>query len=243
MEGNLEQMETTALEQPKSMSALSGVTKVLFSPRQVFDSVREKPNWILPLCVVVILTVIVGYIVFPVALAELPERLKEIPQLTEEQKQQALEQAQGGLVLGSVIDTAILIILYFVIAGVFFFVANILLGGEGKFTQTLSITGLSQLVMIPEDLIKVPLILAKQTLRVHTDLSLFLPSALEGSFIFRLFSQLDIFTFWKVFLIGMGIAIVYKFATKKAMTAVFTVWGIYVLIAALMGKFLKFGMS
>ncbi len=241
----MEQMETTAPEQPKSMSALSGVTRVLFSPRQVFDSVREKPNWILPLVILILVISIVTPIIFPTIRTEILANITNNPDYSDEQKAQILEQVSGRITLAWILIPGLLyqVISFFVMAAVFFFVANILMGGEGKFAPMLSVTLLSQLVTIPEDLIKVPLILAKQTVKVHTDLSLFLPSSMDESFLFKLLSQLDIFGFWKIYLVGLGMAVLYKFTLKKSMTAAFTVWGIYVLIAALMGKFLKFGMG
>ena len=241
----MEQTPAATVEQSQQMSALSGVLQVLFAPSKVFASVRQMPNWILPLIIFTALVVIVTLILYPTIRTEILNNVTNNPDLNEEQRAQLVEQVSGRLTLGWILGPGLVfqLIIYFVVAAVFFFVANILMGGEGNFPQLLSITGLSQMVMIPEDLVKVPIILAKQTIKVHTDLSLFLPTSMEESFVLRLLSQLDIFTFWKVFLIGLGTAVVYKFTNKKAMTAAFVIWGIYILLAALMGKFLNFGMG
>jgi hypothetical protein len=244
-EARLEQALTGETEQPKPMSSFSGALKVLFAPGKVFASIREKPNWILPLIIFLVLASAATMILFPTIRTEILNNITSNPDLSEERRALIMEQASSRLTLGWILVPGLLFqaISFFAIGAVFFFVGNILLGGEGKFSQMLSVTGLAQLVAVPEHLIKVPMILAKHTMKVHTDLSLFLPVSMEDNFLFKLFSQLDLFSFWKVFLIGLGMAVLYKFTTKKSMTAAFVVWGIYIIIAAVMGKFIHLGMG
>src|SRR5574341_128925 len=244
-EARLEQALTGEAEQLKPMSSFSGVLKLLFAPSKVFASIREKPNWVLPLIIFLALVAAATLILFPTIRAEILSNITSNPDLSEERRALIMEQASARLTLfwimvpGLVFQT----ISFFAIGAVFFFVGNILLGGEGKFTQMLSITGLAQLVAIPEHIVKVPMILAKHTMKVHTDLSLFFPVSMEDNFLYKLFSQLDLFSFWKIYLIGLGMAVLYKFTTKKSMTAAFVVWGIYMIIASVLLKFINLGMG
>ena len=241
----MEQPQITGVQTSEPMSALSGVLKVLFQPRVVFASLQSKPNWVLPLVIFLVLTVVATVILYPIILSDILANISSNPDFTEEQRGTAVEQVTSRLSLPVIAVPGILYqaFAFFAIAAVFFFVANILLGGEGKFVQMLSVTGLSLLVSIPEDLIKVPMILAKKTMKIHTDLALFLPSSMEDNLFYNLLSHLDIFNFWKVYLIGLGMAVLYKFSLKKSMTAGFVVWGVYILTASMLGKFLSFGMK
>jgi len=244
-EARLEQALTGEAEQPKPMSSFSGVLKVLFAPSKVFASLREKPNWILPLIIFLALVAAATLILFPTIRTEILNNITSNPDISEEQRAVIMEQASSRLTLGWIMVPGLIFqfIAFFAIGAVFYFVGSILLGGEGKFSQILSVTALAQIVAIPEHLVKVPMILAKHTMKVHTDLSLFFPVSMEDNFLFKLFSQLDLFAFWKVYLIGLGMAVLYKFTTKKSMTAAFVVWGIYIFIAAVMGKFIHLGMG
>lgn len=241
----MEQQQVAEVESIREMSALSGVLKILFQPREVFASLRVKPNWVLPLVIFLALAVVVTIILYPTIHSEIIGNIINNPDLSEEQRTQVMEQVSGRITLAWVLipGVAYQAIAFFAIAGVFFFVATILLAGEGRFVQMLSVAGLSLLVSVPEDLVKVPMMLAKKTMKIHTDLALFLPVSMEKSFLYNLFSQFDIFSLWKVYLISLGMAVLYKFSLKKSMTASFVVWMIYVVIAGVMGSFLHFGMK
>lgn len=241
----MEPQQVAEVESVKQMSAVSGVLKMLFQPKAVFSSLAHRSNWVLPLIIFLVLAVVVTYVLYPIIVSETLANIGSRPNLSEEQRAQATEQVSSRLTLPVVIVPGVIFqaIAFFVIAAVFFFLSNVLLGGEGKFVQMLSITGLSLLVSVPEDLVKLPLILAKKTMKIHTDLALFLPSSMEDSFLHSLFSHLDIFNFWKVYLMGLGMAVLYKFSLKKSMTASFAVWLIYVVLASVLGKLLSFGMG
>ena len=241
----MEPEQSVQVESVKPMSAVSGVLKVLFQPREVFASVQSKANWLLPLIILIILTLIATVVLYPTIKTEVLNNIANNPDISDEQRAQVVEQVSGSLTLPAIMIPGLLyeILAFFVIAAVFFFVASIMFGAEGKFVQMISVTGLSLMVSIPETVIKLPLMLARQTMKVHTDLALFLPLSMEKSFIYSLLGHIDIFSIWKVYLIGLGMAVVYKFAPKKALTASFVVWGIYVLLASVLGRFLNFGMG
>ena len=239
----MEPEQTVQVESVKPMSAITGVLKVLFQPREVFNCLKVQSNWILPFIIVLIVIGVVIYLRFPLDLLDLPERLGKIPGLSEEQKAMIIEQAPNGIVRSVALGSVFGMLFLFVVAAVYFFVANIFLGGVGKFSKMLSIVGLSWMVILPQYLVKLPPMLAKKTIEIQTDLSLFLSSSLEDSFLYNLFSQIDVFSFWKVFLIGTGMAIVYNFTFRKALVSSLAVWGIFILVISMFSSFIKLGMG
>jgi hypothetical protein len=245
MEGKLEPEQTPQVESVKPMSAPSGVLRILFQPREVFTSVQTKANWLLPFIILIVLTLVATIVLSPTIKTEVLNNIASNPDISEEQRAQVVEQVSGGLTLPAIMIPGLLyeILAFFVIAAVFFFVASIMFGAEGKFVQMMSITGLALMVSVPETIVKLPMMLARQTMKVHTDLALFLPLSMEKSFVYSLLGHIDIFSIWKVYLIGLGMAVVFKFAQKKSLTASFVVWGIYVLVASALGRFLNFGMG
>jgi hypothetical protein len=71
----------------------------------------------------------------------------------------------------------------------------------------------------------------KLVMESATSLSSLLPSEENKTLLYHLFSQIDLFWIWWVAVVGFGVAAAYKFATRKAMTMVFSLWAIYVVIA------------
>ncbi|MCI0531449.1 MAG: YIP1 family protein [candidate division Zixibacteria bacterium] len=243
----MEPQSSMDVQPQNGISALAGVVQFLFKPREVFSSLKQKSNWILPLVVLVVLAVAVTNVIYPVLKSSALTSITERPNLTEEQKTTIVEQmadsfwmGRAWMTMAGVIGTLLLI---FIVAAVFYFVANVLMGGSGSYLKMLSVTSLSYLVAIPENIVATPLILAKNTMKIHTDLALFLPVSMDQSFIYRLLGHLNVFTFWKVYLIGLGISVLYGFTLKKSLTATLTVWLIYVILASVLGGFLNFGAS
>ena len=55
-------------------------------------------------------------------------------------------------------------------------------------------------------------------------MALLLPGSLNGTLIYRFFHSLDFFAMWKVFLVALGVALVYKVEEKKARIVLFGAW-------------------
>ena len=115
-----------------------------------------------------------------------------------------------------------------VVAAVLFFVFNVLLGGDSTFRKVFSVYCYSSLIAIPSMIVKFPLIMIKGNLNVQTSLALFLSANAKDTFLYSVFSGFDIFSFWQVILISMGLGVMYKYTTKKAFTAVFVLWIIWI---------------
>ena len=79
---------------------------------------------------------------------------------------------------------------------------------------------------------KIPLILQTGTTKVETGLALLLPGSLDGTLIYRFFHSLDFFAMWKVFLVALGVALVYKVEEKKARIVLFGAWALAMFLVA-----------
>ena len=117
-----------------------------------------------------------------------------------------------------------------------------MMGGRAGFARMFSVVTYSALIGTASSVIKVPLMFVQHTVKVHTSLALVLPPEMEETFLFRLLGQFDVFTIWTLFLMAIGFSIVAAVDRKKAYAGVFTIWGVWVLIAAALGGMFHFGM-
>jgi hypothetical protein len=109
-----------------------------------------------------------------------------------------------------------------------------LFGGTGDFKRTWAIVCNASLIAVPAAIVRGALILLKRSAEVTTSLLAAAP-AIKQPFLKGLLAQLDIFDFWKFVLIAIGLTTVLGIKKSKSYTLVFAVWGVVVLILALLG--------
>jgi len=87
-------------------------------------------------------------------------------------------------------------------------------------------------VSILELIIKVPLMLQTQTIQVETGLALLLPASMDTSLLYRFFHRLDFFSIWRIFLMAMGMALLYRVNEKRARLILFGAWALAMFLLA-----------
>ncbi|MCU0606239.1 MAG: hypothetical protein MUF78_02165 [Candidatus Edwardsbacteria bacterium] len=102
-------------------------------------------------------------------------------------------------------------------------------------------TAWAMMVNLPSSLVRVPLILAQETIKVQTSLALILPPEMEESFIYRLLAQVDVFTLWMLFVMATGYSVFTGLDRRRSYAATYGAWGLWALVAAALGGMFKFG--
>lgn len=220
---------------------------VLHSPARVFESMKEKPQWLAALIVVVITTIVVIAIIMkPLVMPEQRERvmkrLAENPDLNPEARERVMSQMESPMVYWSgVIGAALGQPLALVIIALAFWALFSFLGGRAGFAHMFSAVVHGSLTAVPASIIKVPLMFALGTARVQTSLALVLPSELEETFIFRLFSQVDLFAIWSLIIMAVGFSVYTGVKRPTSYRAVFGLWAVWILASSALGGLFHFG--
>jgi len=212
---------------------MGGAFNTFFEPRKVFESLKIKPTWLVPFIIAALLGIGFFYYTYPFIMAQQVERIQENEKIPEEQKERIIEKMTerdhppiwqlSFAPIGTLVS-------FVVVAAALFFVFNVLLGGDSNYRRVLSVYSYSSLIAIPAMIVKFPLIMMKENLNVQTSLALLLSPNTKDSFVYKVFSSFDIFTIWQVILVSMGLGVMYKYGTKKAFTAVFILWVIWILL-------------
>lgn len=237
----MEQGIPSVQPEEKTMGGASKVFNIFFEPRKVFESLKIKPTWVVPFIIVALLGMGFFYYTFPYMMNQQVQRIQENERIPEDQKERIIEtlkEKEHPPLWQLAIAPAGSLIALVIVSAVLFFVFNVLMGGDSTFRRAFSVYCYSALVAIPSMIVKFPLIMSKGNLNVQTSLALLLSADAKDTFLYSVLSSFDIFTVWQVILVSMGLGVMYRYATKKAFTAVFILWIVWILLKSGLGTML-----
>ena len=229
-----------ALEKTK-LGPLARLWGVITSPTRAFAYLRDNPTWLLPFLIVAIALTLFSWRVAPLSIEEGKKRIMQSERIPDEKKEeiiQKMEESQGANWKMLFVPIVFLLTLA-VQAGVFYFGASLLLGGEGSFRQVFSTCSYANFVTIPALVIKAPLILAKNTLHIQTSLALVLPTEASKNLLYRFLGHFDFFQIWILILVSIGISEIYGFKLKKSAGMVFSWWLLWIILSLALSSLVK----
>ena len=228
----------------KEMGPIGRIVGIFSSPRETFESIDKKPTWLVPFLVILMITIVLQLLVMDIAIKDRLAAM-EVQDIPAERFEAAQSQMEGPLkYIGLIVAPIGILIVWAIIAGILLFIGNTLMGGETKFKKVFSVVAWTSLIGLVGQILGTFLVISKGTTRgVGTNLAiLLLPTPELGqssSFLYRFLSQFDIFTIWALALYIIGLAVIYRFTTKKSATLVIGVWAVYVVLAVVLGGVLS----
>ncbi len=203
---------------PAPLNEFTRIVNVFVSPRVAFAEILERPRWFIPLILMTILSLALiitfsQHIGWEHLIRQSMEQSSRVQGMSAEQRDQAVATGvKFGSVIGYVQATLGPAILLFITAGILMFMANNMVGTQLRYGQMLGITGYSFLT----GLISIPLIILVMFLKPAEDFDLRNPLAFNlGAFLsadspkwlMSLASSIDLFSFWTMFLLAVGISV------------------------------------
>ncbi len=218
---------------------MSHIMNIFYAPTKVFASLKEKPTWIMPFVIVLIVVAISAALTVGMnketIIAKQEERMRERG-MSEEEVEQALRISSGSILLisstiGGAVFTAVLLLIFSVILNLFI----PLLGGTSAFKTVFAVVCFSSLVTIPAAILKVMLIMITKSLYVTTSLALLVPNLAKDAFMYKLLAGFDFFIIWEMILVSMGISITNGIKKQNAYILVFIIWIASIFIGIALG--------
>ena len=191
------------------MNPLSRLINIFVAPQATMEAEREKPMWYIPLIIFLALTAVSSVILKPVTMQLQLEKMEESMEkqgMTREQIDQAMERVQNmNPVMMIVPQVLTQLVMFVIIAALWLFVGNVLIGSAVKFSHMLSVTAYSWMVVIVGMLIKSPIMLSKESINVHFSPTVLLSD--ETTFLYKVLAQFDLFNIWCFFIVTIGMAV------------------------------------
>ena len=226
---------------------LSRFVNIFVNPRRTFEAIDQRPTWLVPFLMLLILTLIITQLTFPIIMKSQLDTLRSNPNIPPEQlkviEQQIAEHSSTQRMFATVAQIIAFPLVYLILAGIFYFTGSVVLGGDTTFKKVLSVYSWSTCIGLLGSLIVLPLVLAKGSMHVSISPALLLSGDAVGGKLHTLLSKFDFFTIWFLAVFASGFAFIYKFSTAKAYAAVGVLWGIWIAISTVFsGFFNRFGM-
>jgi hypothetical protein len=219
---------------------------VLFSPDATFASIARRPDFVVPLVLLLIVSLAAGVIMAPHVDfgAAARESMEQNKNATPEQIEKAVRISASIGKVFTYISPVLSLIGLLVIAGIVLLAFRIF-GGEGDFKQAFSVTCYASIPTIIKTVVTLIIIAAKggmipaQALAtlVRSNLG-FLVDYKANPMAFALLSSFDIFSFWFLALLIIGFSYVARVSKVKAAVTIISLW-IVVLLLKLIGPALQ----
>ena len=220
------------MESPQAeMSVVDRMLRVFYAPSETFEAVAEQrsaADWLVPTIVVAMVVFFSTYVTSPIYVAEMMEQTQ---QMSAEQSDE-MEGAADAILISTLVAAPIMMFVMLFIGAAIYLLVGKLLGGLLGYSQCLALVAYTSLIAILQHIVKVPLVLAKETMNVQIGLGMFLSEEAQKSFGGALLSSIDPFVVWMVVIAGLGLSILGQIERSRAYAGVAAITLIFLAIGA-----------
>jgi hypothetical protein len=227
--------------------SIGNVFKVFTEPTSVFASLASKTAWLVPFLIMVVIGGGIYYYTRPIMTKDMKksvlrniekykdylgaEKYEQAKQQIEEKFREAMENPFKWYYLPLFMGMPLVFLV--IITGIGMLAGNFLFGGRANFWLVMGAVAYAALIGLLGDLVRAVLMLVKNTSYVYTGLGLLKPID-DGTFLYYLFRQVDVFTVWRIIVTAIGLGIVYKMKPKKFGIVLLSVWLVFVIIVSVL---------
>lgn len=184
------------------------VVQVFTAPARLFDALRETPRFLGALLVVIG----IGLVVQALIPAELFREfaLSQVPADASPEQVAATERflGVGNVVrwIGTILFPPLMILF---VTGFILLVWNVMSGGEARFRSVFACTSHAYVIWAAGGLVTLPLVLARNDLRMTFSLHLLAPGLDPDTYVFRFLQGLNLFGLWTMVVLGIAVSRLY----------------------------------
>ena len=230
---------------------IATIINTFTAPSETFDNIVKDYNWkqaMMQLAFIMGLAIISGFVLSDQIAAlqwdQIQQSINNNPNISEAQKQEILGSQYDRVYSSSgasSIFTYVTMALSWPIRIVFWslfsmLVGNLFLGGGSGFSRVLLVACFAYLPSALELIIKTPIQYITENLMIFTGLGV-LGVGEQGEFLNSFLAGIDLFAFWRVFIVALGVALMYNKTTKTAITAMTALWLFGLVFFAGLGAF------
>ncbi|MCK4632518.1 MAG: YIP1 family protein [candidate division Zixibacteria bacterium] len=211
------QTDAAVATQPVAQKSIWSIMVGIFhAPTEAFAAFSKKPGILMPLIVLIIVSFIMVGLTTPYQARAQYDMMKQSTVLPQEALDRMGEDAKNpSFIKGGGFGVIFVVFASLISALVVWFVGSFFFGGTAKFTAVWGIGILAMLIPMVGGLLRLPMVIAKDSILVSYGLAAFMPGGDFTSILFSLLYYLDIFAIWSLIVAGIGYAAVFGFSRGK----------------------------
>ncbi len=204
---------------------------VLFKPSSVFKKLKEEPKWLLAAIIIilsaVLLIVATRQAQIDIALTQLKQNASKMPPGAFQQARKFIESPIMTIIgmVSAVFSTAMVLL----VATAFFHLLSSAWGGTANFVKGLSVVAFSWSPLVVKNILVSAVSFFSGKL-LAPGLAALLSKKQLVSPLGAFMSGIDLFTFWNLIILVIGLSIVYQVSKSKASILVFSYWLVGVIL-------------
>ncbi len=252
-------------EQPgeKELSHTDKLVGVFAEPKIMYEKTSHFPprtvDWIVPLLVLIILSIISSYIVMSnpeiaynikhEQLAKMEKSFQEMVdkgQITKEQAQEQMNKIEERMSGGTnIVQTSVFLIIkvflfFFIVTGIYFIAARFIFKGDGNYASAMVANGLTAYIDIIQVIVATILTIITGRLVMDTSVAAFM-NIDKSTFAGFWLGKLDVITIWSLAIVSIGLAKMFKSERMgKYFIFIFGLWIIWGLLIFGLGQAVPF---
>jgi len=248
-------------EPVKPMSFSDKLVGIFSSPGEVYENVRQTPptssNWVVPVLILIVLGLIMAYVITTnptlsdqmsrIASEQMEKGLqKQIAagKITAEQANQQRDAMQSFGTKGPIIFSyvsAVLgpFVLVFIPGLVYWLLGKWVMKASVPFMKVAEVVGLTLFIAALEAIVTVILQIGMNSLFASPSLAIFISNFSMENTMHTLASKINIFTFWELIVVSIGLAKIFMKDMPKVLVLVFALWVLWTVITVFGGAALR----
>lgn len=236
-------MNTTATAggvSPAPKNLLARFIGIIVSPKDTFASLVSAPKWFGMLALTAVLISIFSALPMTTeggrqaAIDQQVQQRQAFGLPVDDQmyaQMEKMSKVMPYITAGSVLVFSPIIVLIF--AGILFAIFNAALGGEASFKQVLSVITHAGVISALSAVVSGAVNYFRGAIGSVANLGALLPMLPEKSFIANLLGAVDVFLVWYIFVLAIGLAVLYKRRTQPIAISLLSVYAVIALGIAL----------
>jgi len=219
--------ENAHVDQPEK-SPIELAIDIFMSPRTAFEHIVQKPTWVVPIVLVIVVGCIWAVLTAPLMMDFQYEMMSSIEKFPAAQLEEMANNENNYAWVTPIIATPII---FLIITGVYLLTGNFIFGGQATFKQVWSVVCWSWVINIVGSSIMFGSMLGLGEFGSATSLA-FIFGIEKYSLAFFIFNQIDLLVLWQVAVAGIGLSVLYNFSQVKGISITIFWWLLFVISMA-----------
>ena len=220
------------------LGLLSRVMGVIFSPRETFAAVVARPKWFGAIAIAVLIS---GAAQFALLSTDLGQDLALEQQVGAAEAfgitisdeayanmEEGMENARYTGPIATIFFTPIILLMS---SGILHVMFGLVGGGSGSFKQVYAINSHASIISSLQ-LVFTTIVTLAAGRAAGANLSVFVPTLEDTSFVYKFLSYIDLFYVWSTFITAVGLGVLYKRRTGPIALVLFGIYFVIALIIA-----------